>query len=134
MRQWLLVLLSGLWLTGCQLPPKQNLQTDLDGPLAQLQVDSRQLYSRMQKLTTDKSCSNDNQCSVMGIGQRACGGPEQFLVYSQQKTDQKLLGFTAERYRKTREVHNQRLGSYSICQHLTAPLAACQLGHCVLVE
>lgn len=134
MRQLIATLLLTAGLTACQLPPEQHLQTDLDGPLAQLQVDSRQLYSRMQKLTADKSCSNDNQCAVIGIGQRACGGPEQFLVFSQQKTDQKLLGFTAERYRKTRDEHNQRLGSYSICQQLTTPLAACQLGKCVLVE
>ncbi len=131
---WLAVL-TALCLAGCQLPPpdQQQLQTELDGPLAQLQVDSRQLYTRMQKLTADKSCSHDNQCSVLGIGQRACGGPEQFLVFSQQKTDQKLLSFTADRYRKTRQEQQQRLGEMSICQQLTTPLAACQLGKCVLL-
>jgi hypothetical protein len=131
--QWL-AMLTIVCLSGCQLPQHQaQLQTELDGPLAQLQVDSRQLYTRMQKLTADKSCSADNQCSVLGIGQRACGGPEQFLVFSLAKTDQKLLSFTADRYRKTRQEQQQRLGEMSICQQLPTPTAACQLGKCVLL-
>lgn len=125
-----------MWLTGCvQTPPQnQNLLTELDGPLAQMQVDGRQLYQRMQKLTADKSCHTDQQCQVIGIGSRPCGGPEQFLLYSTQQTDQKMLTITNDRYTRTRQEQQQRLGLRSTCQQLIPPVPACRQQQCVLLD
>ncbi len=123
-------------LTGCaQTPPQnQNLLTELDGPLAQMQVDGRQLYQRMQKLTADKSCHTDQQCQVIGIGSRPCGGPEQFLLFSTQQTDQKMLTITNDRYTRTRQEQQQRLGLRSTCQQLIPPVPACRQQQCVLLD
>lgn len=129
-------LLPLVWLAGCaQTPPKdQNLLTELDGPLAQMQVDGRQLYQRMQKLTVDKGCDTTQQCQVIGIGSRPCGGPEQFLLYSSRQTDQKMLSFTNERYARIRQEQQQRLGLRSTCQQLVAPVPACRQQQCVLLD
>lgn len=127
---------SLLWLTACaQTPPKnQTLLTELDGPLAQMQVDGRQLYQRMQKLTADKTCQSDQQCQVIGIGSRPCGGPEQFLLFSTLHTDQKMLTITNDRYTRTRREQQQRLGMRSICQQLLAPTPACRQNQCVILD
>ncbi len=132
-----ILLVSPLWLlTGCaQTPPaNQPLLTELDGPLAQMQVDGRQLYQRMQKLTADKSCQSDQQCQVIGIGNKPCGGPEQFLLFSTQQTDQKMLAITNDRYTRIRQEQQQRLGLHSICQQLTAPVTACRQQQCVIID
>lgn len=134
-------LLSSLFLllslNGCVAtpPPVQDpLLNQLDGPMAQLQFDTKQLYQRLQKLAADKSCQQDQECKVMGIGSKACGGPEQFMVYSETVTDGKMLAITSERYAKLKKEQQSRLGMMSTCQQLATPIASCQAKKCVLIE
>lgn len=122
--------------SGCTTIPKQQegLVNQLDGPLAQLQVDTKQLYQRMQRLTEDKSCRETAECKVLAVGSRPCGGPEQYLPYSSVNTDEKLLAITNDRYTKLKQQQQQRLGMRSTCQMLPAPVAACQMRQCSVVE
>ncbi len=135
-----LLVLSLCCFTACKVTPvaqpqaaTNSIVTELDGPLAQLQVDTRQLYQRMVKLTEDKQCQQDTDCKVLAVGQRACGGPEQFMPYSVVQTDQKLLQYTQERYSKLKREQQQRLGMVSTCQVLAEPTPACQANQCVLI-
>lgn len=122
--------------SGCTTIPKQQegLVNQLDGPLAQLQVDTKQLYQRMQRLTEDKSCRETAECKVLAVGSRPCGGPEQYLPYSTVNTDEKLLAITNDRYTKLKQQQQQRLGMRSTCQMLPEPVAACTLRQCSFVE
>ncbi len=132
-----MTLLGWIWLvSGCTAIPQQQtgLVNQLDGSLAQLQVDTKQLYLRMQRLTEDKSCRETSECKLLAIGSRACGGPEQYLVYSATTTDEKLLSITNDRYTKLKQQQQQRLGMRSTCQVLPAPLPQCQLRKCSLLE
>lgn len=108
------------------------LRAQLDGPLAQLQVDTRQLFQRLLKLTDDKQCQTDNQCEVLPVGSKPCGGPEQYMAYSTTATDQKLLQFTQERYSKLKTEQQKRLGVVSTCQILPKPTAVCRANQCVI--
>ncbi len=126
-----------LSLNGCVATPppvQEPLVNQLDGPMAQLQFDTKQLYQRLQKLTADKSCQQDQDCKVLGIGSKACGGPEQFIVYSETVTDGKMLAITSERYAKLKNEQQSRLGMMSNCQQLATPIASCQVKKCVLME
>lgn len=116
------------------LAPTDPLSNNLDGPMAQLQFDTKQLYQRLQKLTNDKSCQQDQECKVLGIGARACGGPDQFIVYSENHTDGKMLAITSERYAKLKKEKQSRLGVAGTCQVLETPLAACQSNKCVILD
>jgi hypothetical protein len=102
--------------------------------MAQLQFDTKQLYQRLQKLTHDKTCQQDQECKVIGIGARACGGPDQFIVYSENHTDGKMLAITSERYAKLKKEKQSKLGVVGTCQVLETPIAACQANNCVLLE
>jgi len=130
----LLSMLSTL-VSGCTTIPKQTdgLINQLDGPLAQLQVDTKQLHQRMQRLTEDKSCRETTECKVLAVGNRPCGGPEQYLAYSAVHTDEKLLAITNDRYTKLKQQQQQRLGLRSTCQMLPEPIAQCKLRQCTLV-
>jgi len=125
-----------LMLSGCTTIPKQQdgLVNQLDGPLAQLQVDTKQLYQRMQRLTENKSCREDNECKVLAVGSRACGGPEQFFAYSSLHTDEKLLAITNDRHTKLKQQQQQRLGLRSTCQVMPEPIPQCKLRQCVLSQ
>lgn len=123
-----------LLLTGCATVPvnKNSLTTQLDGPLAQLQLDTRQLQLRLERLTENKGCEQDNQCKVIGVGARPCGGPDQYLLYSTLHTDEKMLSYTNDRYQKLKKQQNEKLGLMSTCQMLMPPATACIENKCAL--
>lgn len=123
-----------LSLTGCAIVPanKEKLTTQLDGPLAQLQLDTRQLQMRLERLTENKECQQDNQCKVIGVGARPCGGPDQYLLYSTLHTDEKMLSYTNDRYQKLKKQQNEKLGLMSTCQMLMPPVSACIENKCAI--
>ncbi|SEA26149.1 hypothetical protein [Alkalimonas amylolytica] len=125
-------------LAGCvQLNEEQQraaLLSELDGSLAQLQVNLRQLERRMDQLTEDKSCQQDQHCKVLAKGVRPCGGPEQFLTYSVLTTDETMLLHTSEQFSQLRQRQHQRLGTVSTCELLLEPVASCQQQSCTLQE
>jgi hypothetical protein len=134
MKKTLTQALFMLSLTGCATIPadKNSLTTQLDGPLAQLQLDTRQLQLRLERLTENKECQQDNQCKVIGVGARPCGGPDQYLLYSTLHTDEKMLSYTSERYQKLKKQQNEKLGLMSTCQMLMSPVSACVEKKCTL--
>lgn len=134
MKKTLTLSLLVLSLTGCATVPadKDNLATQLDGPLAQLQLDTRQLQLRLERLTEDKTCEQDNQCKVIGVGARPCGGPDQYLLYSTLHTDEKMLSYTNDRYQKLKKQQNEKLGLMSTCQMLMPPVSACIENKCAI--
>lgn len=134
MKKTLTLSLLVLSLTGCATVPadKDNLATQLDGPLAQLQLDTRQLQLRLERLTENKECQQDNQCKVIGVGARPCGGPDQYLLYSTLHTDEKMLSYTNDRYQKLKKQQNEKLGLMSTCQMLMPPVSACIENKCAI--
>ena len=123
-------------LSGCTTLPatSDGIVNQLDGPLAQMQVDTKQLYQRMQRLTADKNCQETAECKLLPVGNKACGGPEQYLLYSSQQTDEKLLAITNDRYSKLKKQQQQRLGMYTTCQMVIEPVAQCRQRQCVILE
>ncbi len=134
MKKTLTLSLLVLSLTGCATVPadKDKLATQLDGPLAQLQLDTRQLQLRLERLTENKGCEQDNQCKVIGVGARPCGGPDQYLIYSTLHTDEKMLSYTNDRYQKLKKQQNEKLGLMSTCQMLMPPVSACIENKCAI--
>lgn len=134
MKKTLTLAVFVLSLTGCATVPAttENLVTQLDGPLAQLQLDTRQLQLRLERLTENKECQQDNQCKVIGVGARPCGGPDQYLIYSTLHTDEKMLSYTNDRYQKLKKQQNEKLGMMSTCQMLTPPVSACVAQKCTI--
>ena len=46
------------------------------------------LNSALAELVQDNSCTASFQCKVLEVGQRACGGPSRYVVYSTLHTQQ----------------------------------------------
>ncbi|MCH8538207.1 MAG: hypothetical protein LAT66_10620 [Alkalimonas sp.] len=130
------VLVACISMLSCvQLDQEQQraaLLTELDGSLAQLQVNLRQLERRMDQLTEDKQCQRDSECRVLAKGVRPCGGAEQFIAYSVLTTDEEFLLATSEKFSQLRQRQHQRLGTISSCEVLDEPVASCQQNSCTV--
>ena len=79
-------------------------------------------------------CSSKQQCQILPVGARPCGGPAGYLAWSNAKTTGKDLQALAERYRGEQQASNTRSGMVSDCRAIAPPAAACQAGTCQAVD
>ena len=102
----------------------------------------RQRTEQIARMIGSAACDADSQCRVIGIGARACGGPQSYAAWSAAHTDpaalQHLVEFDARAQRKELEAK----GVEAPCVVLPVPGVRCQRtdgpnsggGHCVLVQ
>jgi len=80
------------------------------------------------------SCSETGKCSFLAYGSKACGGPQGYLLFSNQ-VDVEALTKRVEAYNKAEDAYNKRFGVISDCMVVTPPSQlACENGKCVLIE
>lgn len=91
---------------------------------------SEDLYTAIQRLTSDKSCDTDEQCSSIGIGARPCGGPEKYMIYSKPNTDEKKLASAVDQYYLIQKLKNEKLKKLGICVVATPPEVECIKQQC----
>lgn len=85
--------------------------------------------ARIHALIGDAACRSDADCRTLGVGERACGGPAQFLAFSTQRSDAGALARAAEAQRQAQrradaaKPEGERM--MSTCQVLPDPGAVC---------
>ena len=80
------------------------------------------------------SCSETGECSFLAYGSKACGGPQGYLLFSDQ-VDVEALTTMVENYTKAEDAYNRKFGIISDCMVVTPPTQlACENGKCVQVE
>jgi hypothetical protein len=72
------------------------------------------------------ACDDQQQCKTIGIGLKACGGPELYLAWSSLAANAKLLNSLSQRYRNLREAQIKADGEISNCMAIKDPGAYCQ--------
>ena len=75
----------------------------------------------------DAACDADAQCRTVGVGSKACGGPEGYLAWSSKVNGQgtRLLALAAA-HSTERERENERSGMRSNCSVTPDPGAVCK--------
>ncbi|MCA0243193.1 MAG: hypothetical protein LCI02_20305 [Proteobacteria bacterium] len=112
------VLLAGLlMLAGCGAASAPAPTTHPGGALAEI-----------EGLIGAAACRHDADCRVIGIGARACGGPEAYRAWSVIDTDERLLTERVQRDATVRRAEMDRLGVRSTCTMLPQPRVSCVLG------
>ena len=124
MKQLLFLILATVLIASCKqddikLRDQQRDQETLDS-----------LLTEMQLLIADKSCSGEGQCKVMAYGDKACGGPVGFLVYSSANVDEQALTNLVSQYTILQSQMNDEYDIISDCSVPTAPNPACLSGKC----
>jgi len=86
---------------------------------------SAQLWREIKAEIGDAECDGPQQCHTIGVGAKACGGPEGYLAWSSKTTDGKKLKSLVERHSAARDEENRRSGMASNCAIPQDPGAAC---------
>ncbi|WP_440054640.1 hypothetical protein ACSLBF_00185 [Pseudoalteromonas sp. T1lg65] len=98
------------------------------------QDDIGKAMAALELLVENKHCDNDNQCKVIAVGSRACGGPSSYHVFSTQNGNVKEITAQAEAITKLESHYNAQKQMMSICQHLAEPSTQCLNNKCVKLE
>ena len=70
------------------------------------------------------------QCHVMPMGSKACGGPTGYVVYSSETTDEERLKNVVDEYTELQEQRNAEQNAVSDCMVLPKPEAVLEDGRC----
>ncbi|MFY8352623.1 hypothetical protein AAEU29_18920 [Pseudoalteromonas sp. SSM20] len=113
-------------LVGCQLGISNNRASDINT--------ISDAESKLNLLINDKSCNATFQCRVIAYGERACGGPSKFDIYSIKNTKQEEVEFIANEITQFEKAYNKSSQHLSTCEHNTSPQTLCINKVCELVE
>ncbi|MEM0516040.1 hypothetical protein WCN91_11550 [Pseudoalteromonas sp. YIC-827] len=91
-------------------------------------------YKQIHELTADKSCDTTQQCQVVAVGSRACGGANEYLVFSTKSADAEQVKAMAKELTAQEQQFNLNTGAVSICEHLMRPSTQCQESQCVKIQ
>lgn len=74
--------------------------------------------------------SSLNQCRLIPIGDKPCGGPWGYLVYSTEESDVATIESLVEKYNKLDRIRNEKEGRMSTCDVATEPELTLTEGAC----
>jgi len=90
------------------------------------------LFARIEAARGDAACDTDAQCHSIGVGNKACGGPESYLAWSSKNDDGARLRALVAEHAAARRTEDTKKGMMSTCSMALDPGATCSAGHCVL--
>jgi hypothetical protein len=93
---------------------------------------SAPLLARIDAERGDAACDADDQCHTIGVGHKACGGPERYLAWSSKNSDGTRLRALVAEHAAARRAEDTKNGMMSTCSVVPDPGATCSAGQCVL--
>ncbi|MGX4641817.1 hypothetical protein [Massilia sp. SYSU DXS3249] len=103
-------------------------------PAAPVAATRPDTLGQIRSLIGTAACSSDNQCRIVPIGARPCGGPSSYLAWSSASTDAAQLQALADRYKAEQQASNEASGRISTCIAIAPPAVACRAGTCQLTD
>jgi hypothetical protein len=91
----------------------------------------KRLEAEIMGIIGTPTCSGEDACRIIAFGDKPCGGPWRFLIYSTESTDVELLVRKVFVYNIFNRVLNYRYGWMSDCSIAPVPNYGCRDGVCV---
>jgi hypothetical protein len=117
-----------LLVSGAQCPQKDP------PPPASVTENDQERIARLERearaLAKTDGCSSADQCRAAPVGERACGGPRDYVVYCARTTDSAGLYRKLAELRQAEIEYNKKTGAMSTCEFRTPPELALQGGSC----
>jgi hypothetical protein len=127
------IFLSLTLISACTASTASNSTTAKQQSLTpSVPLDPALAYQELQQRIGSAPCTQNSQCLTMGVGYKACGGPESYLVYSTQTATKESLTPSFERYNQARKAQIQASGRVSNCMLTPDPGAQCIQQRCAL--
>jgi predicted Mrr-cat superfamily restriction endonuclease len=96
-------------------------------------TDVSRLRAEILRLTRDKTADNVQQCLVLPLGHKPCGGPAEYIAVSIKGKDEGSLLQKISGYNQAVEADNVRRGLMSDCAVVEKPAVQLVNGKCELV-
>jgi len=90
----------------------------------------RSLDNQIRSMVGIARADSIDQCRMIAVGKRACGGPEYYIAYSLQVTDESALKQLVSEYTKLRIEHIQETGEMGTCEVIPEPVLDLNGGIC----
>jgi len=114
---------------GSAPPPASPTPAPASAPMAG-KTDT--LWKNIQAANADTSCDTQSQCHTMGVGSKACGGPERYIAWSSKNNDGAALKALVEQHSAARRADDEREHMMSTCSLISDPGASCRAGQCTM--
>ena len=127
------LLLSCVLMSACAAPANKPAATPAAAaPATAVPAGAAALAQQVRDEIGQAACTSDNQCRTIGVGHRACGGPEAWLAWSASASNEVKLKQLVEAHAQARKAEVERSGMMSICAMLPDPGAQCVAQRCTL--
>ena len=128
-------------LVGCSEPPAETgTQTEVDldtamvdGATATLAEQASQLAEMdkmIRSMVGTAQASSYQQCRLLAVGSRSCGGPEYYIAYSTESVDEATLLKLAEDYAELKQAVDAEQNIVGTCEVLPEPKLVYVDGFC----
>ena len=95
-----------------------------------LQAEVTRLEARLRELASTDGCDSVAQCRAAPLGERACGGPRDYVVYCAATTDETALLAVVDSLKNAETQLNAATGAVSTCEFRMPPDLAVEAGKC----
>ena len=82
-------------------------------------------------LLANAACDEPAQCRTVGLGHKACGGPESYAAYSLKGGNEDKIKMLAQHYADARKRDDEAAGRMSTCIATRDTGASCNAQRCV---
>ena len=137
MRPFLIVLVALAGCTAAPLSAPPGRGTDsFPGPVAfgseaQYQEQRTAAVAALRAAARSTPASAPGACRTAGVGERPCGGPFEYVVYSAEAADTLRVAGWAEHVYRLDSLANARFGYASTCEFRGPPPVVLRNGECV---
>lgn len=118
--------------TACGSAPQAVPDQPMPPPPPAAAGETEALWQKIQAANADTSCDTSSQCHTIGVGSRACGGPESYLAWSSKNSDGAALKALAEQHSAARRADDERAQMMSTCMMVADPGASCRESRCTV--
>lgn len=88
---------------------------------ATLRSEIQRLEARARAIAKAGGCQSSGQCKAAPVGERACGGPREYIVYCPLNTDEAALTATLDSLKRAEMKLNEMEGIISTCEYRMPP-------------
>lgn len=94
------------------------------------EMDLEQTAIAISKEVGEAKADDVSHCDILPIGDKPCGGPWGYLVYSKQASTDSTLKRLVERYNELDKIRNEEDGIMSPCDMAQPPTLTLENGSC----
>ncbi len=123
------ILLGVILLSGCNTTENNHTGDDPSEIYRTLASSKNALI----ELAADKICDASFQCKVLAIGERPCGGPSQYVVYSTESLSTSKAEFLAREITSAEHFANKEQSALN-CQPVIKPSTLCIKRKCEIIK